>query len=177
MTAFKPDSLPRVLQAQCRIYIVGASHDYSGRFAEDLPDEDVDVQQVARLHDAVMLMERDQTHQQSNERSGMPDAWIDKYIFPNGDLPSIGQMGDAFDALFVVEDLHSFSADYDKTLMAWCANFKAAWPRFSEQFGERLYRMWRYCLLSCVGAFRARDIQLWQSVLSKGCLRGGYQRP
>jgi cyclopropane-fatty-acyl-phospholipid synthase len=112
-----------------------------------------------------------------NEREGTPDAWIDKYIFPNGDLPSIGQMGDAFDALFVVEDLHSFGADYDKTLMAWYANFEAVRPRFSEQLGERFHRMWRYYLLSCAGAFRARDIQLWQWVLPKEGLRGGYRRP
>jgi cyclopropane-fatty-acyl-phospholipid synthase len=112
-----------------------------------------------------------------NTREGTPDAWIDKYIFPNGDLPSIGQMGDAFDALFVVEDLHSFGPDYDKTLMAWYANFEAAWTRFSEELGERFHRMWRYYLLSCAGAFRARDIQLWQWVLTKDGLRGGYRRP
>lgn len=112
-----------------------------------------------------------------NAREGTPDAWIDKYIFPNGDLPSVGQMGDAFDGLFVVEDLHSFGSDYDKTLMAWHARFEAAWPRFRDNLGDRFYRMWRYYLLSCAGAFRARDIQLWQWVLSKEGLRCGYRRP
>jgi len=112
-----------------------------------------------------------------NLRSSVPDPWIDKYIFPNGDLPSIGQIGDAADNLFVVEDLHNFGADYDRTLMAWHANFEAAWPRFSDQLGERFRRMWRYYLLSCAGAFRARDIQLWQWVLSKNEISGGYKRP
>lgn len=111
-----------------------------------------------------------------NQRNSAPDPWVDKYIFPNGDLPSIGQMGDAMDGLFVVEDLHNFGADYDKTLLAWYANFEAAWPRFASQLGERFYRMWRYYLLSCAGAFRARDIQLWQWVLSKEGVRGGYHR-
>lgn len=112
----------------------------------------------------------------NGERNAGADPWIDKYIFPNGELPSIGQIGDSVDNLFVVEDLHNFGADYDKTLMAWCANFEQSWPRFAEQLGERFYRMWRYYLLSCAGAFRARDIQLWQWVLSKeGCL-GGYGR-
>jgi len=112
----------------------------------------------------------------NNQRNSGADPWIDKYIFPNGELPSIGQIGDAVDNLFVVEDLHNFGPDYDKTLMAWHANFEKAWPRFADQLGERFYRMWRYYLLSCAGAFRARDIQLWQWVLSKeGCL-GGYQR-
>ena len=101
-----------------------------------------------------------------NRRDMTPDPWIDKYIFPNGDLPSVGQIGDAVDGLFVVEDLHNFGVDYDKTLMAWHANFEAAWPRFRERLGERFHRMWRYYLLSCAGAFRARDIQLWQWVLS-----------
>ena len=71
MTAFKSDSLPRVQHAQCRIYIVDGAHDYSGRFTEDLPDEDVEAQQVARLHDAVMLMEQAQVPQQSNRFSGV----------------------------------------------------------------------------------------------------------
>ena len=111
-----------------------------------------------------------------NQRNSTPDPWIDKYIFPNGDLPSIGQIGDAMDGLFVAEDLHNFGADYDKTLMAWCENFELAWPDFADTFGQRFYRMWRYYLLSCAGAFRARDIQLWQWVLSKKGVVGGYQR-
>ncbi|GGI54902.1 cyclopropane fatty acyl phospholipid synthase [Oxalicibacterium solurbis] len=111
-----------------------------------------------------------------NVRRSTPDPWIDKYIFPNGDLPSIGQIGDAADGLFVVEDLHNFGADYDKTLMAWFKNFDAAWPRFEAELGPRFYRMWRYYLLSCAGAFRARDIQLWQWVLSKEGVRDGYRR-
>ncbi len=111
-----------------------------------------------------------------NVRRGGADPWIDKYIFPNGELPSIGQIGDAVERLFVVEDLHNFGADYDKTLMAWHANFEAAWPRFADQLGERFYRMWRYYLQCCAGAFRARDIQLWQWVLSKRGIPGGYCR-
>lgn len=111
-----------------------------------------------------------------NSRRNVPDPWIDKYIFPNGELPSVGQVGDAADGLFVVEDLHNFGADYDKTLMAWHHNFEAAWPRFEAQLGERFRRMWRYYLLSCAGAFRARDIQLWQWVLSKEGVPGGYRR-
>jgi cyclopropane-fatty-acyl-phospholipid synthase len=110
-----------------------------------------------------------------NTRRGVTDPWIDRYIFPNGELPSIGQIGDAVDDLFVVEDLHNFGADYDRTLMAWHANFEAAWPQFADRLGERFHRMWRYYLLSCAGAFRARDIQLWQWVLSAKGVESGYR--
>ena len=112
-----------------------------------------------------------------NLRDSVPDRWIDRHVFPNGDLPSIGQVGDALDGLFVCEDLHNFGADYDPTLMAWHANFEAAWPRFAGELGETFRRKWRYYLLSCAGAFRARELQLWQWVLSKDGVRGGWRRP
>lgn len=107
------------------------------------------------------------------------DPWFDKYIFPNGMLPSIAQIGTAFEDVFVMEDWHNFGADYDKTLMSWYENFKNAWPglRQSGKYTDRFYRMWEYYLLSSAGLFRARRAQLWQVVLSKGGVSGGYERP
>ncbi len=55
------------------------------------------------------------------------DPWTDKYIFPNGMLPSITQLGKAMEDRFVMEDWHNFGPYYDQTLMAWHANFNAAW--------------------------------------------------
>ena len=104
------------------------------------------------------------------------DPWIDRYIFPGGMLPSVVQLGQAMDDLFVLEDWHSFGAYYDRTLMSWHANFESAWPRFSETYGGRFYRMWRYYLLSCAGAFRSRQTQLWQLVLAKDGIRGGWKK-
>lgn len=112
-----------------------------------------------------------------NRSRTAPDPWTAKYIFPYGDLPSIRQIADASEGLFIAEDLENFGADYDKTLMAWHANFEAGWPTFRNSLGDRFYRMWRYYLLSCAGAFRARDLQLYQWVLSKKGVPGGYVRP
>lgn len=104
------------------------------------------------------------------------DPWFHKYIFPNGMLPSIAQLGVSFEKRFVVEDWHNFGAYYEKTLMAWFKNFDAAWPKLKEKYEEeRFYRMWKYYLLSMAGAFRSRqNNQLWQIVLSKGGVPGGY---
>lgn len=112
-----------------------------------------------------------------NRRNTTPDPWLDRYIFPNGELPSISQIDEALEDYFVVEDVHNFGADYDKTLMAWHNNVINAWPAFFEKLGDRFLRMWRYYLLSCAGSFRARNIQLWQWVLSKQGSVGGYRRP
>lgn len=103
------------------------------------------------------------------------DPWSDKYIFPNGNIPSIKQLGEGMENLFVMEDWHNFGADYDTTLMAWHENFVKNWPKIKKNYDERFYRMWVYYLLSCAGAFRARKIQLWQLVLSKKGIVGGYQ--
>jgi cyclopropane-fatty-acyl-phospholipid synthase len=103
------------------------------------------------------------------------DPWIDRYIFPNAVLPSVAQIGRAIEKRFIVEDWHNFGADYDLTLMAWFHKFDGNWPRLRDKYGgERFYRMWKYYLLSCAGGFRARAIQLWQLVLSKHGVSGGY---
>jgi cyclopropane-fatty-acyl-phospholipid synthase len=103
-----------------------------------------------------------------NASATCTDAWIDKYIFPNGMVPSIAQLGAAMEKLWVMEDWHNFGPDYDRTLMAWWDNFDRAWPALREKYGERFYRMWKYYLMGCAGGFRARKLQLWQMVLSKG---------
>ena len=102
------------------------------------------------------------------------DPWSEKYIFPNGMLPSIAQIGKAIEGLFVMEDWHNFGADYDKTLMAWHERFVAAWPQLKDQYDERFYRMWRYYLNVFAALFRARNISLWQVVLSPHGVPGGY---
>lgn len=102
------------------------------------------------------------------------DPWIEKYIFPNGILPRIKNIGESIDSLFVVEDWHNFGVDYDKTLLAWNHNFEEHWEELKDRYGERFHRMWNYYLLSCAGAFRARDIQLWQIILTKHGSSGGY---
>lgn len=102
----------------------------------------------------------------SNVTSPEIDPWIEKYIFPNGSLPSIAQIARASECWFVVEDWHNFGPHYDRTLMSWLRNFRRNWPHISDRYGERFRRMWEYYLQSCAGCFRARDIQLWQIVFS-----------
>ncbi|MFO7725032.1 MAG: cyclopropane fatty acyl phospholipid synthase [Oceanipulchritudo sp.] len=107
-------------------------------------------------------------------------SWITRYIFPNGHIPSLAQVGTSTERRFVVEDLHNFGVNYDYTLMSWEANFRKSWDDIkgqSSRYNDRFYRMWRFYLLSCAGAFRARHLQLWQFVLSPRGLTGGYRRP
>lgn len=113
----------------------------------------------------------------NNESMYTTNAWVEKYIFPNGMLPSIAQVGYASEKLFVMEDWQNFGPYYDKTLMAWHQNFKNRWDELKNDFDERFYRMWEYYLLSSAGCFRCRSIQLWQIVFSRKGLKNVYISP
>jgi len=95
------------------------------------------------------------------------DPWIKHYIFPNSVLPSIAQLTRAAEGVFIVEDVKNIGPNYDPTLLAWEENFRRAWLRFADRYGERLWRMWRFYLLSCAGAFRARSLQVFSILFSK----------
>jgi len=95
-----------------------------------------------------------------------PDAFIHKYIFPNGKVPSREQINNASLDILRLEDWHNFGPDYDRTLMAWQQNFEHAWPTLAGDYDQVFYRMWRYYLSCCAGYFRSRKGQLWQLVFS-----------
>jgi cyclopropane-fatty-acyl-phospholipid synthase len=98
---------------------------------------------------------------------GGGDPWIEKYIFPNSMLPSLAQIAQAAEGLFVIEDVHNLGPHYDRTLLAWIANFRRAWPALQGKYDERFRRMWDYYLLCCAGVFRSRTAQLWQVVMTR----------
>lgn len=115
-------------------------------------------------------------HTISSSKTGEDtDPWLNRYIFPNGSLPSLKQIVSNAEDLFVIEDAHNFGADYDKTLMAWHENFEKEWPRLKKKYGGRFYRMWNYYLLFCAGIFQARRAHLWQIIFSPSGVKGGYE--
>ena len=103
------------------------------------------------------------------------DPWIERYIFPNSMLPSLPQISQAAENRFVIEDVHNIGAHYDPTLMAWHANIEANWASLGDRYDTRFRRMWSWYLLSSAGGFRARNLQLWQVVMSPAGVEGGYQ--
>lgn len=113
----------------------------------------------------------------SNQTDLNVDPWINKYIFPNGCLPSVAHIASKSEDLFVLEDWHNFGVDYDRTLMAWFEAFQNSWPEIKDNYSDRFYRMFTYYLNACAGAFRARNIQLWQVLLSPKGVEGGIRVP
>jgi len=114
--------------------------------------------------------------QGKTQRSGLLDAWDDKHIHPTGYIPRLDEVTQASEAHFVVEDVHNFGADHDRTLQQWHQRFEMAWPQLRLSHDERFYRMWRFHLLSSAASFRTRHKQMWQLVLSPKGLHKVYRR-
>jgi cyclopropane-fatty-acyl-phospholipid synthase len=102
-------------------------------------------------------------------------VWLQKRIFPNGYIPSLGHICAPEKNGMVIEDLHNFSADYARTLHAWSERFEQAWPTLQEAYGDPFRRMWLYYLRGCEALFRARMVQLYQVVYSHGGTPDGYE--
>jgi cyclopropane-fatty-acyl-phospholipid synthase len=102
------------------------------------------------------------------------DAWVNKYIFPNSELPAAKEIPEACAGRFVLEDWHNLGNDYTRTLKAWYRNFTGQWNSLKQNYDERFFRMWTYYLSAFMGSFQARHIQVWQVVLSKNYLNRDY---
>jgi cyclopropane-fatty-acyl-phospholipid synthase len=96
--------------------------------------------------------------------------WIQKYIFPGGLLPSIGEVvrvTAAHTRLGLVE-LEDRPIDYARTLQAWRTRFFDRVDRVRDLgFDDRFIRMWEYYLATCEAAFRTRNIGLVHLVLGR----------
>ncbi|MEM9202593.1 MAG: cyclopropane fatty acyl phospholipid synthase [Actinomycetota bacterium] len=102
----------------------------------------------------------------SNEWQTHTDPWFDKYIFPGGVLPSLGQIARAAEKTWSIEDVHNFGPDYDRTLMAWHANISERWHEIPH-YDDHFRRTWEYYLLGSAAGFRVRALQLFQVVFTK----------
>jgi cyclopropane-fatty-acyl-phospholipid synthase len=109
----------------------------------------------------------------SNLSKEVTDQFFDRYIFPGGVLPSLAQVSRAVEKKVIIEDVHNFGPDYDKTLLSWHKNINKLWKELPD-YDERFQRMWNYYLLSSAAGFRARHLQLLQVVFRTFSARGTY---
>ncbi len=98
-------------------------------------------------------------------RSGT-DPWIEKYIFPNSQLPTEGQIAAAASKLFKVIGRQAIGGHYVPTLRAWRTNFERAWPALRKTHDDEFFRMWEFYLNSSAAGFRAEKNDVWQWLLT-----------
>ena len=97
------------------------------------------------------------------------DAWVKKYIFPGGVVPSLREIINiAGDYQFYTLDVESLRRHYNKTLLCWNANFQKHKDEVREMFGERFVRMWELYLCACAATFMNGIIDLHQILFTNG---------
>lgn len=97
------------------------------------------------------------------------DAWIKKYIFPGGVIPSLREIITlSANHHFYTLDVESLRRHYTKTLLEWYKNFEAHLPEIETMFDEKFIRMWRMYLCSCAACFNNGIVDLHQILFSKG---------
>nr|WP_330390809.1 cyclopropane-fatty-acyl-phospholipid synthase family protein [Anaerostipes sp. 494a] len=97
------------------------------------------------------------------------DAWIKKYIFPGGVIPSLREMlYCAAEDNFHTIDVENLRLHYNRTLLCWEKNFKDHINEVRKMFDERFVRMWDLYLSACAATFHNGIIDVHQILFSKG---------
>ncbi len=95
------------------------------------------------------------------------DAWVKKYIFPGGVVPSLREIINiAGDLRFYTLDVEDLRRHYNKTLLCWNENFQRHRSEVAEMFDERFTRMWEMYLCVCAAAFMNGVVDLHQILFS-----------
>ncbi len=97
------------------------------------------------------------------------DAWIKKYIFPGGVVPSLREMiSCAAEDGFHTLDVENLRLHYNRTLLCWEKNFKEHIDEVRSMFDERFVRMWDLYLSACAATFHNGVIDIHQVLFTKG---------
>jgi cyclopropane-fatty-acyl-phospholipid synthase len=95
-------------------------------------------------------------------------AWIRKYIFPGGHLPSASELTAAIERSgLVLTDLEVWRKHYAWTLAEWRRRFNGAWHALSARFDDRFRRMWNFYLAASEAGFRVGPLVVYQAQLSR----------
>lgn len=108
-------------------------------------------------------------HTITQQQSRPVDAWVDKYIFPGGYLPTVAEIegGLALHDLWST-DRENLWRHYARTLELWRQAHQQHRTQIVEMFDERFYRMRDFWLAGSEGGFRYGQLGLTQVVFTKG---------
>jgi cyclopropane-fatty-acyl-phospholipid synthase len=94
--------------------------------------------------------------------------FIDRYIFPNGELPHVGQAIIAMQqGGLEVFDVENLRRHYARTLSIWADNFEANAAQVQQHIDEERYRAWRLYLAGCAYSFKHDQMSIYQLVCHK----------
>ena len=106
------------------------------------------------------------------------DAFIDKYVFPDGKLTATHSVISAAEgAGFEVRDVESLREHYAMTLRHWVRSLEEKRDEAIALVGDRTYRVWRLYMAASANAFAKAKINIIQTLLAKPDERGHSNIP
>jgi cyclopropane-fatty-acyl-phospholipid synthase len=103
-----------------------------------------------------------------SEGPSVTNAWISKYIFPGGYIPSLSEVLPAIErADLLVTDIEILRLHYAETLKAWRERFLAHCEQVERIYDQRFVRMWEFYLASSEMSFREQNLMVFQIQLTK----------
>jgi cyclopropane-fatty-acyl-phospholipid synthase len=103
-----------------------------------------------------------------NRTSPMPGAFIDRYVFPDGELTGAGRIiSTAQDAGFEVRHEENLREHYALTLQHWSANLVANWDACVREVGLPTARVWGLYMAGSRLGFQKNVVQLHQVLAVK----------
>jgi len=106
------------------------------------------------------------------------DAFIDKYVFPDGKLTATHSVIAAAEgAGFEVRDMESLREHYAMTLRHWVRSLEEKAEEAKQLVGDHTFRVWRLYMAASANAFSRAAINIVQTVLAKPDARGKSSIP
>ncbi|GII87202.1 cyclopropane-fatty-acyl-phospholipid synthase [Sphaerisporangium siamense] len=103
------------------------------------------------------------TRPTGTERTINKGGFINRYVFPDGELESVGYLIRQMEDLgFEIRHEENLREHYAKTLMKWCANLDDHWEEALAEVGRGTARVWRLYMAGCVVGFERNKVQLHQ---------------
>ncbi len=98
--------------------------------------------------------------------------FIDKYVFPHGELPHISlALKDMQTAGLEALDVECLRRHYARTLSLWAQNYEVRSDAIRSLVDEVTYRVWRVYLAGCAHAFSRNWVSLYQVLACKSGVR------
>ena len=103
-----------------------------------------------------------------SEGPSVTNAWISKYIFPGGYIPSVSETMAAVERSgLIVTDIEFLRLHYAETLKHWRERFLAHRAEVERIYDQRFVRMWEFYLAASEMSFREQNLMVFQIQLTK----------
>jgi len=94
--------------------------------------------------------------------------FIEKYVFPNGELPHLSLVLKEMEAAGLEAlDVESLKRHYARTLQIWAENYEARTEAIKQLVPDLTYRVWRVYLAGCAYAFAQHWVSIHQVLVCK----------